>query len=145
MLPALQYHPVSRRYTSSDSPVISLTLHAFSDASVKGYGGAVCLRLLHQDATISISVQGSPSEGYDLDWSCLPLSWLPSWYTWWLQISASHWTLSMDVQILGVDSAGRSSSLIEFPRYNQHPTGTMCQLQATLQTYLQGELIQRHS
>ena len=48
--------PISRRYTDSSSPVVEQQLHAFSDASSKGFGGVVYLCQLHKDTTISISL-----------------------------------------------------------------------------------------
>ena len=53
-LPALQQYPISRRYSSHPSPIISTTLHGFADASNKGYGGVIYLRFLHQDTTVQV-------------------------------------------------------------------------------------------
>ena len=55
-LSSLSKFPISRRYTDSSSPVVEQQLHAFSDASSKGFGGVVYLRHLHKDTTISISL-----------------------------------------------------------------------------------------
>ena len=55
-LSSLSKFPISRRYTDSSSPVVEQQLHAFSDASSKGFGGVVYLRQLHKDTTISISL-----------------------------------------------------------------------------------------
>ena len=55
-LSSLSKFPISRRYTDSSSLVVEQQLHAFSDASSKGFGGVVYLRQLHKDTTISISL-----------------------------------------------------------------------------------------
>ena len=55
-LPAISAHPVSRRYTHNDQPVIAKTLHGFADASNTAYGAVVYLRQLHQDTSVSVSL-----------------------------------------------------------------------------------------
>ena len=49
-------HPVSRRYSSSDSPVIQKQLHGYCDALQAAHGAVVYLRLLHEDSTVSVSL-----------------------------------------------------------------------------------------
>ena len=43
-LPAFPQHPVPRQFTQHCTPVIEQQLHAFVDASTKGYGGVIYQR-----------------------------------------------------------------------------------------------------
>ena len=55
-LTLLTSHPVARRYSSTDSPVIASTLQGFADASRAAYGAAVYLRRVHQDSKITTTL-----------------------------------------------------------------------------------------
>ena len=55
-LPNVSSLPIPRRYTTSMSEVVEAQLHAFADASQKGCGGVVYLRLRPSDTTISIAI-----------------------------------------------------------------------------------------
>jgi len=55
-LPKLQHHFIPREYFNNQSPVVSTTLHAFSEASTKGYGGVIYIRLFHQDTSVKVSL-----------------------------------------------------------------------------------------
>ena len=61
-IPLLASHPVQRRYSQSDSPVLECKLHAFSDASSQGYGSVVYLQLRHADTSISVSLVTSKTK-----------------------------------------------------------------------------------
>ena len=52
-LPLIADHPVTRMYSLNTSPIVTTSLHGFSDASTKAYGGAVYLRHVHADSSIS--------------------------------------------------------------------------------------------
>ena len=58
-LPAISQHPVPRQFTQHCSPVIEQQLHAFADASTKGYGGVIYLRQRHQDSSVSVALVSS--------------------------------------------------------------------------------------
>ena len=47
---------IPRKYLTYDSPVLSQTLHGFSDASEKAFGAVLYLRTVYQDTTISTSL-----------------------------------------------------------------------------------------
>ena len=51
-LPLISQHPELRHVRFSDSPVLSRSLHGYSDASTKAHGGAVYLRTILQDSTV---------------------------------------------------------------------------------------------
>ncbi len=55
-LPLLTAYPIPRRYSKHDSPVISVQLHGFSDASQAAYGGVVYLLILHRDASVIVAL-----------------------------------------------------------------------------------------
>ena len=52
----IRENPVPRRMTQNSSPVASVQLHGFADASKSGFGAAVYIRLVHKDTTISIAL-----------------------------------------------------------------------------------------
>ena len=47
---------IPRRLSKFDSPIVERSLHGFSDASEKAYGGIIHIRTLHHDASISIAL-----------------------------------------------------------------------------------------
>ncbi len=49
-------HPVHRKYSDSDSPIVSSSLQGFSDTSKAAYGAAVYLRRVHKDDKITVSL-----------------------------------------------------------------------------------------
>ena len=55
-LPSITKHPISRRYFSNTSKVVSTTIHGFSDASDLAYGAVTYLRCVHEDGSISTSI-----------------------------------------------------------------------------------------
>ena len=55
-LESLSHHPISRCFLKSDSPIRKMTLHGFADASQKGYGGVVYLRIVYNDTSVSVSL-----------------------------------------------------------------------------------------
>ncbi len=54
-LPTITNYSVPQRMIQNDNPVVSHSLHGFSDASSNAYGAAVYMKILHEDTTISIS------------------------------------------------------------------------------------------
>ena len=53
----IRLHAVPRKLTQNNlSPVMSMQLHGFADASETGYGAVVYARILHQDATITVTM-----------------------------------------------------------------------------------------
>ena len=46
--------PVPRHLSRHPSPVVDRQLHLFTDASDRGYGGVIYLRLLHQNTSVSV-------------------------------------------------------------------------------------------
>ena len=53
----IRLHAVPRKLTQNNlSPVMSMQLHGFTDASETGYGAVVYARILHQDATITVTM-----------------------------------------------------------------------------------------
>ena len=53
----IRLHAVPRKLTQNNlSPVMSMQLHGFADASETGYGAVVYARILHQDATITVTI-----------------------------------------------------------------------------------------
>ncbi len=60
-IPSLTSHPVPRRLSSSDLPVIFTSLHGFSDASQLAYGAAVYLRRIHADNSTHCTLLSSKS------------------------------------------------------------------------------------
>ena len=53
----IRLHAVPRKLTQNNlSPVMTMQLHGFADASETGYGAVVYARILHQDATITVTL-----------------------------------------------------------------------------------------
>ena len=53
----IRLHAVPRKLTQNNlSPVMTMQLHGFADASETGYGAVVYARILHQDATIAVTL-----------------------------------------------------------------------------------------
>ena len=53
----IRLHAVPRKLTQNNlSPVMTMQLHGFADASETGYGAVVYARILHQDATITVTM-----------------------------------------------------------------------------------------
>ena len=53
----IRLHAVPRKLTQNNlSPVMSMQLHGFADASETGYGAVVYARILHQDSTITVTL-----------------------------------------------------------------------------------------
>ncbi len=48
-------HPVPRKYSHNTSPIISTSLHGYSDASQTAYGAVVYIRHVHSDSIVSTS------------------------------------------------------------------------------------------
>ena len=58
-LPQLTTHPIPRRYDNSESSQLNTSLHVFADASSKGYGAVVYVRIVYQDTSISTAIVSS--------------------------------------------------------------------------------------
>ncbi len=67
-------HPVDRRYSASNSPIVFSSLHGFSDASRVAYGAAVYLRQVHEDTTVTVTLVFSKARHLRLATSQLPHS-----------------------------------------------------------------------
>ena len=53
----IRLHAVPRKLKQNNlSPVMTMQLHGFADASETGYGAVVYARILHQDATITVTL-----------------------------------------------------------------------------------------
>ncbi len=76
-------HPISRRWTKSNSPVTFLQLDGFSDTS--STGGVIYLRLLHQDTTASTMILTARSRVAPLKVISIP----------WLELCAAHLTAKL--------------------------------------------------
>ena len=56
----IRLHAVPRKLTQNNlSPVMSMQLHGFADASKTGYGAVVYARILHQDDTITVTLMAA--------------------------------------------------------------------------------------
>ncbi len=71
-LPMLTTNPIPRRYTAKNSPPVSVQLHGFSDASQAAFGGVVYLRILHQDASVTVSLVTAKTRVAPLPGSTIP-------------------------------------------------------------------------
>ena len=58
-LPQLTTHPILRRYDNSESSQLNTSLHVFAEASSKGYGAVVYVRIVYQDTSISMAIVSS--------------------------------------------------------------------------------------
>ena len=143
-IPLLASHPVQRRYSQSDSPVLESQLHAFSDASSQGYGGVVYLRLRHADTSISVSLVTSKTKVAPIKQLTIPILELsavlltarllntvakdlqiptPHLYAWtdstivlgWLNNSAGNWKIFVSNRISQVLSVISSSQWRHVP------------------------------
>ena len=57
----ISQHPISRHVGKSHSSVLQCSLHGFSDASTKVYGGVVYLRTVFQDSSVAIDLLAAKS------------------------------------------------------------------------------------
>jgi len=55
-LPLLSSHVISRRLTSSNSPILEIQLHGFSYVFQSAYGCVMYLTALHQDTSILVRI-----------------------------------------------------------------------------------------
>ena len=71
-LPLLAAKPIPRCYYSNPNQIRDIQLHGFSDASNKGYGAVVYLRVTYQDASTTVSIVISKTKVAPLKTLSLP-------------------------------------------------------------------------
>ena len=61
-LPSLAKHPIQKKHSINESPILESQLQSFSDASSVWYGGVAYLRLLNQDSSVAVAQVTSKSK-----------------------------------------------------------------------------------